>query len=98
MKKIAVDFAAKESIKFIAREHDLSYFTVQRILKEEKLHAYHYTSVQDLREEEYPRRNRFCENFLRRVDEDPEFSSCVIFSDESLFTREGIFNHRNMHT
>jgi len=38
-----------------------------------------------------------CKNFLRRVDEDPEFSSRVIFSDESLFTQEGIFNHHNMH-
>jgi len=76
----------------------LCYSTVQRILKEEKLHAYHYTaSVQDLRKEDYPRRKRFCENFLRRIDEDPEFSSRVIFSDESLFTQERIFNHHNMH-
>jgi len=94
----AVEQEPETSIRFIAREYDLSYSTVQRILKEEKLHAYHYTSVQDLREEDYPRRKRFCENFLRRVDEDPEFSSRVIFSDESLFTREGIFNHHNMHT
>jgi len=93
----AVEQEPETNIKFIAREHDLSYSTVQRILEEEKLHAYHYTSVQDLREEDYTRRKRFCENFLRRVD-DPEFSSRVIFSDESLFTREGIFNHHNMHT
>jgi len=77
----------------LGSEHDLSYSTVQK--KEEKLHAYHYTRVQDLREEDYPRRKRFCENFLRRVDE--EFSFHVIFSDELLFTREGIFNHRNIH-
>ena len=85
------------SIRVIAREHGLSYSTVQRILKEEKLHAYHYTCVQDLREEDYPRRRAFCENFLRRVEDDPEFPSRVIFSDESLFTREGIFNCHNMH-
>jgi len=94
----AVEQEPETSIRVIAREHDLTYSTVKRILKEEKLHAYHYTSVQDLREEDYPRRKRFCENFLRRVDEDPEFSSRVIFSDESLFTREGIFNHHNMHS
>ena len=62
-----------------------------------KLHAYHYTRVQHLREEDYRRRKRFCEYFLRRVNEDPEFPSRIIFSDESLFTREGIFNSHNMH-
>jgi len=39
----------------------------------------------------------FCEDFLRRADEDPEFSLYVIFSDESLFTRKGVLNSRNMH-
>ncbi|XP_039309087.1 uncharacterized protein LOC120358566 [Solenopsis invicta] len=53
--------------------------------------------VQDLREEDYPRRRAFCENFLRRVEDDPELPSRVIFSDESLFTRDGIFNCHNMH-
>ncbi|EFN66426.1 hypothetical protein EAG_01870, partial [Camponotus floridanus] len=50
-----------------------------------------------LRPEDYPVRRRFCENFLRRIDRDPRFLSRIIFSDESLFTREGIFNSHNMH-
>jgi len=70
---------------------------VQRILKEEKLHAFHYTRVQHLLPEDYPRRKRFCENFLRKIDRDPRFLFRVIFSDESLFTREGIFNQHNQH-
>jgi hypothetical protein len=94
----AVEQEPETSVRVIAREHDLSHSTVHRILKEEKLHAYHYTRVQELREEDYGRRKTFCQNFLRRVDEDPQFPSRVIFSDESLFTREGIFNSHNMHT
>ncbi|KAL6416439.1 hypothetical protein ACFW04_013468 [Cataglyphis niger] len=39
----------------------------------------------------------FCENFLRNIDRDPRYSSRVIFSDESLFTQEGIFNVHNIH-
>ncbi|KAL6419198.1 hypothetical protein ACFW04_011536 [Cataglyphis niger] len=39
----------------------------------------------------------FCKNFLRNIDRDPRYSSRVIFSDESLFTQEGIFNMHNMH-
>ncbi|XP_026829624.1 uncharacterized protein LOC113562960 [Ooceraea biroi] len=87
----------EKSIRVVAREQDLSYATVQRILKEEKLHAFHYTCVQHLRSEDYERRKTFCENFLREVDRDPRFPSHVIFSDESLFTREGIYNSHNMH-
>lgn len=93
----AVEQEPETSIRDIARQHDLSYSTIRRILKEEKLHAYHYSRVQHLREGDYPRRKRFCEDFLRRVDEDPEFPSYVIFSDESLFTREGVLNSHNMH-
>lgn len=92
----AVEQEPEISIRDIARQHELSYSTVQRILKEEKFHAYHYTCVQQLRQD-YPRRKRFCEDFLRRTDEDPEFPSRVIFSDESLFTREGVLNSHNMH-
>jgi len=35
------------------------------------------------------------ENFLRRVDEDPEFPSRVIFNDELLFIQKEIFNSYN---
>jgi len=31
------------------------------------------------------------------VDQNPRFPSYVIFSDESFFTQEGIFNTHNMH-
>lgn len=37
----------KTSIRVIAREHGLSYSTVQKTLADEKLHAYHYTRVQN---------------------------------------------------
>lgn len=93
----AVEQNPESSIRVIAREHNLSYSAVQTILKEEKLHAYHYTRVQQLQAEDYDRRRIFCENFIREVDRDPSFNSRVIFSDESLFTREGIFNSHNMH-
>lgn len=85
------------SIRVVAREHDFSPATVHRILQEEKLHAFHYTRVQHLLPEDYHARRIFCENFLRKVQQDRRYASRVIFSDESLFTREGIFNSHNMH-
>jgi len=93
----ALEQEPETSIRSITREHNFSYSTIQRILREEKLHAFHYTRVQHLRPEDYPLRRVFCENFLRSVDRDPRFPSRIIFSDESLFTREGLFNSHNMH-
>jgi len=90
----AVKQEPETSIRVIAREHNLSYSTVQINLQEEKMHA--YTCVQNLQEKDYPRRRKFCENFLRKVDEDPEFPSRMILSNESLFTRKGIVNSHNM--
>ena len=55
------------------------------------MHAYHYSNVQHPREEDYPRRKIFCEDFFRRTDEDPKFSLYVIFNDESLFI-QGVLN------
>jgi len=87
----------ESSVRVVAREHNLSHTTVHRILQEEKLYAFHYTRVQHLRPEDYQARKTFCEYFLRETDRDLRFPSRVIFSNETLFTREGIFNSHNMH-
>ena len=50
---------SKTSIQVIVRKHNLSYSTIHSILKDEKLHAFHYTPVQHLRKEDYPLRKRF---------------------------------------
>ncbi|MVN24213.1 hypothetical protein GO639_03365 [Staphylococcus aureus] len=39
----------------------------------------------------------FCESLLIHTQEDREFLSKIIWSDESKFTRDGIFNRRNKH-
>ncbi|XP_024880469.1 uncharacterized protein LOC112460152 [Temnothorax curvispinosus] len=54
------------SIREVAREHNLFYGTVQKVLKEEKLHAFHYTRVQHLEPGDHHARRTFCENFLRK--------------------------------
>ncbi|KAL6421253.1 hypothetical protein ACFW04_013668 [Cataglyphis niger] len=80
----AFDDSPETNIQIIARENNLSCTTVQRILKEEKLHAFHYTRLLHLRPADYPARRMFCENFLRNIDRDPRYSS-------------RIFNVHNMH-
>ena len=58
------------SIRDIVRQHGLSYSTIQRILKEEKLHIYHYTApitvACNIYEKKTIQRKIFCEDFLQK--------------------------------
>lgn len=85
------------SIRSIARTCNRSYSTIQRILADEGQHAFHYTRVQALKPEDYPRRVAFCRWLLRQNRLDPDFSKKILFTDESTFGREGTFNYHNNH-
>jgi len=70
-------------------------------LKEEKLHIYHYTApitvACNIYEKKTILRGKYFARISSRRAEDPEFPFYVIFSDESLFIREGVLNSHNMH-
>lgn len=87
----------RRSIRIVGRMLRLSTSTVQRILRDDSQHAYHFTEVQDLRHEDLPRRLRFCGWLLRQQEDDNDFINNIIFTDECHFTREGIFNAHNYH-
>lgn len=82
------------SIREISRRLNISKTTVQRILKENKMHAYHFTKVQNLLPEDYARRTNFCTWLLAQ---EPGFVQKIVFTDECCFTREGSFNMHNSH-
>ncbi|EZA46774.1 hypothetical protein X777_01935, partial [Ooceraea biroi] len=69
----------------VEQNPETTYSTVQRILKEEKLHAFHYTRVQHLQPEDYPLRRRFCEDFYKKN------------RTRSHIPVLGVFNSHNMH-
>lgn len=71
--------------------------TVQRILKEHRLHAYHFVKVQNLLPENYGCRVNFCTWLLAKEEEQPGFSHSILFTDESCFTCEDSFNVHNSH-
>lgn len=85
------------SQRVVSRQMAMSRSSVQRILKENSMHPYHYTRVQQLKPEDYPVRRRFCEWLLNQNNGDPNFLSRVLFSDEAMFGREGCFNAHNWH-
>lgn len=75
----------------------LSYATIHRILVKHKLHPFKFITQQALLPGDAQRRIEFCEMVLIKIQEDPLFLRKIIWSDESKFTREGIFNRRNNH-
>jgi hypothetical protein len=57
----------------------------------------HLQRVQHLKPEDPPRRIVFCQWLLQKIDEEPNFLSIVLTTDEAGFTRDGVFNSHNTH-
>jgi hypothetical protein len=57
----------------------------------------HLQRVQHLKPEDPPRRIAFCQWLLQKIDEEPNFLSIVLTTDEAGFTRDGVFNSHNTH-
>ena len=70
---------------------------VHRTLKKNKFHPYHFTPVQDLKTQDYPLRINFARIILRRHENEEGFLDKILWTDESIFTRDGIFNCHNSH-
>lgn len=85
------------STRLIARQLNVSQSFVSQVLRTEELHPYHIQRVQALQEEDFPRRVEFCEWLIRQDRVNPNFTSDVLATDESCFTRNGIMNFHNTH-
>jgi hypothetical protein len=70
------------SCRRLALRIGLSSFTIWRTLHEQR--------VQHLKPEDPPRRIAFCQWFLQKIDEEPNFLSIVLTTDEAGFTRDGV--------
>ena len=90
----AVEEDGTRSIAEIARPLGISRTSVHRILKNNRQHPYHYTRVQHLQPEDYPARREFCTWLL---NQEPNFVFRILFSDESIFGRQGYHNAHNWH-
>lgn len=70
---------------------------VWRILRQDGMHPFHFTVVQELLPHDYEARLQFCRWLIEKNEEDNEFIFNIMFSDEALFTRSGCFNSHNFH-
>lgn len=71
--------------------------TVHSILREHSLHPYHLSTVQPLYENDNVQRLNFCNLLLNRINNDGDFVRRILWSDECMFTRDGVFNTHNNH-
>lgn len=87
----------RTSTRAVANETNSSHFSVWKVLKENNMHPYSIQKVQTLSPDDYPRRVNSSRWFLHKIVETPNFLQKVIFTDESTFNRDGVFNSRNSH-
>nr|XP_022905995.1 uncharacterized protein LOC111417835 [Onthophagus taurus] len=76
---------------------DIPKTTINRVLRSNNIHPYHYSAVQELHPGDAEMRLEFCHELLRRHYADGEFLSKILWTDESMFTRAGCFNRHNLH-
>ncbi|XP_023312720.1 uncharacterized protein LOC111692828 [Anoplophora glabripennis] len=85
------------SVRNVARASNTSISSVHRVLKEQLLHPFHYRQVQELLPEDLFLRSDYCELLQARKRQSPDFLQNILFTDESTFTRQGMFNSHNSH-
>lgn len=92
-------FEAYPRVSIATAEHDLGipHSSIHRILRKHKMHSYKFVTVCALQEQDHQLRVEFCEMLLVRYQEDPNFLQNIIWTDESKFSHEGIFNRHNSH-
>lgn len=88
---LSVQENPKTSIRELARNHNLTYYAVHKILHKNKLFPYKVKLVQHLNENDFEYRIQFCRWFLDNVNNDPNFPTKILWTDESNFSNNGIF-------
>jgi len=94
--RAAIEDRPTTSTRRMSAETGIGYRSVHRIFRKDlKIKSTIPTLCQKLNEDDPDRRVQFAEEFLRRVAEDPGFTSRVIWSDEANFKLNGHVNRHN---
>lgn len=84
------------SLRRVGRHFRVDHKTVHKVLKREKLKAYKYKKVHAMLSRDKPVREAYCRWMLGKVEQDPDFLYNVMWTDESTFTRNGLWNRQNL--
>lgn len=83
------------STRHIGFEIGISHSAVHKILKKHKLHPYRPDLVQHLRQGDAERRITFISWLVTKLEDYPNILNCILWTDESKFTNNGIINRQN---
>jgi len=84
-------------LRSIEKEHNVPKSNAQRILHKEGYRPFKFRICHSLVPGDQQRRMVFCEWLTRMCDENREFPRNILWSDESYFSNNGIFNRHNRH-
>lgn len=84
------------SIRELEQQVNVSRESSRRILKKYKYRSFKYNLHQHLYENDYQRRVNYCNWFLTQQARINNFVYRILFSDESRFTNNGMFNRNNL--
>ena len=85
------------STRQIGQQLSLSQSTVSRVLRRNKFHPYHVQLLQGLNQNDFARRQQFCQWALNKQRQQNGFFDCVLFTDEATFHNNGQVNRHNLH-
>ncbi|KAJ8944797.1 hypothetical protein NQ318_003665 [Aromia moschata] len=85
------------NVRQISHTTGISATSVHRIITKHKYHPYHIQLHQELLDVDFPRREAFCQWALEMLNQDVDFFTRVMFSDEATFYKNGFVNRHNCH-
>lgn len=85
------------STRAVGRQLDLFNSQVHSVIREAGRHPYHYRPVQDLLPADFQHRVNFCGGLLAQLRVNDNFLDNILFTDECMFTKTGMFNQHNYH-
>lgn len=83
------------SSREIAQELNIGKESARKILKKHGYKSFKYQLHQHLYETDYNRRLEYCNWFLANNDDNNNLANRILYSDESRFTNNGLFNRQN---
>lgn len=85
------------STRQLAAECGTSNRKAHAVLKRHKFHTYKLHVVQGLRPGDAEKRIEFCNWYVTQIRNNRNFGSQIMWTDETCFTNNGLFNRHNVH-
>lgn len=85
------------SVRQISKEIAIPKSTVNKVLKKNEFHPYHFEHHQSLTNQDFRNRLQFCNWILAKIEENQNFVSYILFTDESSFSNTCRPNQHNLH-